>query len=167
VLFTAGSGAGWIAATRTGHVAQPDSSIASQALSAHIVYASEVRHPVEVTSKEKAHLIGWLSKRLGQPLIAPDLTPKGFELIGGRLLPDAKGPAAQFMYEDRTGQRVTVYVGANASGTNTAFRINGRGAVKSFYWLDGPLGYAVSGEIEQKTLLSIAKKAYEQLASDT
>jgi hypothetical protein len=36
---------------------------------------------------QEAHLIQWLSKRLGRQLIAPDLTAGGFQLMGGRLLP--------------------------------------------------------------------------------
>ena len=152
LLFAAGTVTGWLMTTSSGPAIALVSSIGDRALSAHVVYASEVRHPVEVEAKQKAHLVAWLSKRLGRPLTAPDLSQSGFELIGGRLLPANHAPAAQFMYEDRTGRRITLYVAANASGRDTAFRIYGKGAVKSFYWLDGPLGYAVAGEIEQNFL---------------
>ena len=45
----------------------------------------------------------WLSKRLGRPLVVPDLAAVGFRLMGGRLLPAEDGPAAQFMYETGKG----------------------------------------------------------------
>ncbi|MGO7711774.1 anti-sigma factor, partial [Rhizobium johnstonii] len=49
---------------------KPDLQLASsetlpkQAETAFIVYAAEVRHPVEVFSNEEAHLATWLGKRL-------------------------------------------------------------------------------------------------------
>ncbi|HHI82267.1 MAG TPA: anti-sigma factor [Rhizobiales bacterium] len=167
VLFVSGGVAGWFAAGETGRVTPQTATIASQALGAHLVYAAEVRHPVEVSARNKAHLAGWLSKRLGQPLTIPDLTASGFELIGGRLLASNRQPAAQFMYENRAGQRLTLYIATNASGKNTAFRLYTNGPVKSFYWLDGQLGYAVSGELARSRLLEIARKVYHELEKDT
>jgi anti-sigma factor RsiW len=46
-----------------------------------------VRHPVEVGAQQEAHLVQWLSRRLGRPLAAPALQDRGFHLLGGRLLP--------------------------------------------------------------------------------
>ena len=40
-------------------------ALAARSLEAHRVYVSEVRHPVEVGADEEAHLVQWLSKRLG------------------------------------------------------------------------------------------------------
>ena len=163
VLLADGALGGWYFAPTNGAEISGHISIAEQALSAHIVYVSEVRHPVEVTVSEKTHLIGWLSKRLGQPLSAPDLSATGFDLIGGRLLADQNRPAAQFMYENADGQRITLYVAPNPTGQETAFRIARVDETESFYWLDGPLGFAVTGDIGQGQLLQIARSAYEQL----
>jgi hypothetical protein len=51
-----------------------------------------------------------LTRRLSVPVKLFDLRSEGFELVGGRLLPDANGPSAQLMYQDAMGQRVTVYL---------------------------------------------------------
>src|SRR5690606_35086848 len=69
--------------------------MADRAIMAHNVYAAEKLHVVEVAADQKAHLDGWLSKRIGLPLAAPDLRGHGFELLGGRLLPAGAGMAAQ------------------------------------------------------------------------
>lgn len=164
VLLAAGALGGWYYGLANGGAATSGGSIVAQALSAHIVYVSEVRHPVEVTVDEKAHLIGWLSKRLGQPLSAPDLSATGYDLIGGRLLANQNRPAAQFMYENADGQRITLYVALNPGGQETAFRIASINSTESFYWLDGPLGFAITGDITQSDLLAIARAAYEQLS---
>ncbi len=138
-------------------------ALADQAINAHRIYVREVRHPVEVGSDQEAHLVAWLSKRLGQKLVAPDLTKQGFELVGGRLLPYGSYAAAQFMYENTSAVRMTLYIARNPGSAQTAFRLWSTDDVKSFYWLDGPLGYALSGPIDKNLLLKAATTVYEQI----
>lgn len=130
---------------------------------AHVVYTPEVRHPVEVGAEQEAHLVQWLSKRLGGKLSAPDLGAAGFRLMGGRLLPDAPGPAAQFMYEDQGGMRLTLYVRSNPREDETAFRYAHEGRIGIFYWIDGGFGYALAGALDRDALLRVARLAYPQL----
>ena len=135
-----------------------------RAARAHLVYSPEVRHPVEVEAKEKDHLVKWLSKRLDRPLKVPALAADGFELLGGRLLPGADGPVAQFMYQDASGKRLTLYVAQRHKGDKlTAFRFAQEGGVQVFYWIDDDCGYALSGEIDKPTLNRIASSVYRQL----
>lgn len=89
----------------------PGPDFIHQAALAHAVYVPEVRHPVEVDATQEAHLVQWLSKRLGRTLKAPQLRELGFELVGGRLLPGTEGARALFMYQDASGERVTLYLG--------------------------------------------------------
>jgi anti-sigma factor RsiW len=74
------------------------------------------------------------------------------------------GPVAQFMYQDTRGQRLTLYVRTDASDNReTAFRFAQEGKVGVFYWLDGKLGYALSGEIAKSDLMRVADSVYRQL----
>jgi len=137
---------------------------------AHAVYSPEVRHPVEVGADQEQHLIAWLSKRLGAPLRAPKLEDIGYSLVGGRLLPGegaagAPAPVAQFMYQNKLGTRITLYVRASAAGSQeTAFRYAAEGNVKVFYWIDRRLGYALSSaDIGTDDLLKVANTVYQQL----
>ena len=140
------------------------SSWARRAAVAHVVYSPEVRHPVEVGADQEAHLVSWLSKRLGAPLKVPHLGTIGYTLVGGRLLPGDRGPVAQFMYQDAKGQRLTLYVRTNPDDTReTAFRFAQENNVGVFYWLDRKLGYAISGEVEKSELLRVATTVYRQL----
>lgn len=139
-------------------------NLPQQAALAHVVYAPEVLHPVEVGASEEAHLVNWLSKRLGAPVRAPHLSDAGYELVGGRLLPGETGPAAQFMYQDARGSRLTLYVRTAADGNReTAFRYAREDKVGVFYWVDGTFGYALSGEIERPQLLRVAESVYRAL----
>jgi anti-sigma factor RsiW len=131
---------------------------------AHVVYSPEVRHPVEVGADQEAHLVAWLSKRLGSPLKVPHLAAEGYALVGGRLLPGERGPVAQFMYQDGKGQRLTLYVRINPDpNRETAFQFAQERGVGVFYWLDRRLGYALSGEIEKAELLRVATAVHRQL----
>jgi anti-sigma factor RsiW len=135
-----------------------------RAARAHLVYAPEVRHPVEVEAAQQEHLVKWLSKRLGLDLKVPLLTSEGFELLGGRLLPGPDGPVAQFMYQETGGKRLTLYVSKpNRADTLTAFRFAQEGPVSVFYWMDRDCGYALSGDLDRQTLTRIATAVYKQL----
>ncbi len=131
---------------------------------AHALYSPEVRHPVEVGADQEEHLVRWLSKRLGTSLKIPHLVPQGYSLVGGRLLPGERGPGAQFMYQDMKGQRLTLYVRVSKeAGGQTAFRFAQENGVGVFYWLDGQIGYALSGESNRAELLRVADAVYRQL----
>ena len=129
---------------------------------AHVVFAPEVRHPVEVDGSDRAHLVGWLSKRLGTNVVAPSLSEHGFELVGGRLLPGDRGASAQFMYQDASGARVTLYLSrrpAEAGGTS-AFRFEQSDGLQSFYWIDRDVGYVLSGDLPRARLSELATAVY-------
>jgi len=157
-----GVAVGWMAHVVWRTQAAP-MSLAQRAAIAHVVYAPEVRHPVEVSADQRDHLIGWLSKRLGTKLKAPSLSDQGYELVGGRLLPGDSGPVAQFMYQNIAGQRLTLYVSHVDGNRSTAFRFTREDRVSVFYWVDHSLGYALSGEMPHDQLLAVATAVYAQL----
>lgn len=101
----------------------------------------------------------------GQQVQAPNLTGVGFNLVGGRLLPSGYGPAAQFMYENESGQRLTIYVRAseNNTPTETAFRFAHQKGVSMFYWMDQALAYAVIGQVDRERLHQVANVAYQTI----
>ena len=138
---------------------------------AHAVYAPEVRHPVEVNvaqgtateqRAQEEHLSRWLGKRLDMPVPLFDLRAQGFELVGGRLLPDASGPSAQLMYQNSGGQRVTVYLRKPEAGASTAFRFQRDGDLGLFYWVEDGFGCALVGKLPRAQLLALAEAVYKQ-----
>lgn len=141
----------------------PGEPVAERAVTAHRIYAAEKLHVVEVGADQKDHLVGWLSKRVGTQLTAPDLVPEGFSLVGGRLLPSGEKVAAQFMYQDQTGNRVSLYVTPASGREETGFRRFEEADGRAFYWLDGGYGYAVAGGVPDQTMEAVARAAYRQL----
>ncbi len=160
-IFVCGAAAGWFAngiAPASPPIA-PTASVAHGAQAAYRTFVVEVAHPVEVGVQQEAHLLQWLSKRLGRKLAAPDLSSFGYRLMGGRLLPGGSGAAAQLMYDDASGRRLTIYVRA-AEGTETAFRFQKEGEASTFAWIDQGFGFAVTAPASREELLPIAEAVY-------
>jgi anti-sigma factor RsiW len=168
ILLVVGCFVGWEARDYSGAAGGADAiasgEVAREAAVAHAVFTAQRRHPVEVKADEEAHLVTWLSNVLGAPLRAPHLAGLGYSLVGGRLLSSTDGPAAQFMYEDAKKHRLTLYVVNNAAWQGKAeFQFAEERGVSVFYWIEGTLGYALSGEIDRPALLSVANAVYKQL----
>lgn len=143
---------------------QTSAAFARNALAAHVVFAAEKRHPVEVPAAQEAHLVAWLSKRLDAPIRAPDLQAQGFTLLGGRLLPGDDTPLAQLMYESGDGERLTLTVRHATQGqVETGFQVMEKNGVSAFYWIDRQYGYALSGSLGKTRLLAVANAVHAQL----
>ena len=166
LIALVGGAAGWLANDQYKPVDKVVRMVplSRQAAIAHAVFTPDVRRPVEVSGEQEDQLVTWLSKRLGTPVKPPKLGTQGYELIGGRLLPGNIGPVAQFMYQDATGQRLTLFVSTeNTANQETAFRFAQEGPVSVFYWIDGKFGYALSATIDKGELARLATTVYEQI----
>ena len=130
------------------------------------VVSTSIPSQKEVAATQEEHLLRWLSKRLGRPLVAPNLSKFGYQLIGGRLLSANEGAAAQLMYEDSSGQRLTIYVQAE-QGIETAFRYWQAGDASTFAWIDQGFGFAVTARAPREQLLPIAETVYHALLNDS
>lgn len=167
VIFLAGSGSGWLLGhAETGAPARPPAMIvAADADAAYRTFVVERVHPVEVGASQEEHLMQWLSKRVGRKLTAPDLGAYGYQLMGGRLLPGTGGAAAQLMYQDPQGKRLTLYVQA-ADGGETAFRIEESGGATTCAWIDGGFGFAVTAPASRAEILPIAEAIYHRFEAN-
>jgi anti-sigma factor RsiW len=163
LLVLIGGAAGWTLRGAT-EVAAVRSPLTQEAIVAYRTYVVEARHPVEVDAGQEAHLVQWLSRRIGRPLKAPDLAAYGYKLMGGRLLPADVAPAAQLMYQNDRGERLTVYLRADPDHRGTSFRFAEEGGVAAFYWVDDGFGYAVSGPANRQALVRVAEAVYQQTA---
>ena len=149
--------------TLPGRMGQP--AFAQRADLAYTVYAPEQRHPVEVTAADQAHLLAWLSNRLKRSVAAPPLGEYGYALVGGRLLPGEAGPAAQFMYQNAEGARLTLYISPYPRREISLRRLSD-GKQRTVYWANQGLGYALSGPSAETQLQEIAADVCNALGGD-
>lgn len=134
-----------------------DGQLVRLASVAHHVYSPDKRQPVEVKGEDPT-LISWISKRLGAKVRAPNLS--GYRFMGGRLLAGAEEPAAQFMYEEASGKRVTVFIRTEgAAGRSTSPKCGAYRGVSVCYWYAGGVAYALAGEVPEANLSVLAGTA--------
>lgn len=146
--------------------ADASDGLARQAAVAHVVYMPAVERPRAMDADHEQDFVQWLSNKLGTDVHPPMLDKSGFVLSGGRILPGANGPVAQFMYSGPSGERVTLCISHRKENSNTtAFKLYQDGPVNVFYWVDGDFGYAVSGGIDRKVLLQLSHDVYAQLTA--
>ncbi len=162
-IFAVGVGVGALLPLKTDPNPTGLRQFAEQAEAAHQLYVSEVLHPVEVAASEKDHLQAWLSKRLGAPVIAPQLGESGYALIGGRLLPAGDRAAALFMYENPKGDRLSLFATHVAKAQDQSFRFQEKDGYVTVYWQVGPWQYSLVGENARAPLDQIARLIYGQL----
>ncbi|KKB77151.1 hypothetical protein VW35_15640 [Devosia soli] len=165
VLVGVGLAGGWLLRGNADTPGIADRLIAD-AVSAHTVYVLEKRHAVEVGGDEEEHLSSWLSNRLQTNLAMPDLTASGLTFLGGRLLPAPDvpgGKAAQLMYEDANGERLTLYItprpGIDAPRTELA----SLGADTALFWSDDMLTCTITAPYSADKLEAIASAVFAQL----
>ena len=164
LLLSTGIISGWLLRTEQAANRSIILTLASPAQAAYVAYTPEVQHPVEVDARHEQHLFKWLSNRLGENVRAPDISSLGYHLLGGRLLPGDGKPAAQFMYENESGNRLTLYIRSGFSrNRETAFRYREDQGIGTFYWVDRQFGYALSGALSRSQLLDIANVLYMAL----
>ena len=162
-LLTAGAGGGWLAREMTDDYGQPAQTLAEQAADAHLIYASQVNHPVEVPAAEKDHLLAWLSKNLDRQVRVPDLSAIGYEFLGARLLPSGRNMAGQLMYQNVAGNRVTLYFTPAVDQRDSAFRFIPVDGVSVYYWHDDDFTYALASEVPREQLKAICNEVYSKL----
>ena len=138
--------------------------LVSEAIAAHAVFTADPHRPVEVKADEEDLLIRWLSNRVGEQLSAPDLSANGFELVGGRLLSAVEGPAAQFMYENTNGTRITLFAVRSDNSQMAEFEFKNDGNTNSFYWQDENLRFALVGDLPRHELNQLAIRVYQNFS---
>jgi len=163
LLVGIGAAGGWFAHDESDEYEAPRRELADLAAYAHATYAQEVQHPVEVSGAEKDHLQTWLSKRLHRSVQVPELTAVGYQFLGGRLLPSDHDVAAQLMYQNAAGTRVSLYFKPTANQRDTAFSYTVDDGVSVFYWHDSNFAYGLAGELPREQLLPICSEVYKQL----
>lgn len=172
-LFVVGAAGGWIvrgeagpdAAQQVAQAAPPidTEELMVRAAMAHVVnHEDELRKPV---AGGRAAIGDYLADRMGEPVRVPSLEDFGYRLVGSRVLPDTDGPAAQFVFADETGKKVSLYVrGEQADGVDITYAL--ADDLSMFYWNDSDRSYAMVTRVDddkgREALLTAAKAVHGQ-----
>jgi anti-sigma factor RsiW len=99
----------------------------------------------------------------------PDLSAQGLTFLGGRLLPApeiAGGRAAQLMYEDNTGARLTLYITPVTGVAGPPYETLSFGDENALYWANGTFTCTIVGPQSPTTLQAVAQAVFAQLSPE-
>ena len=149
------AGMAWFGSTLVWHMPP---GYAQEAVEAHLLFAADEEHPVEIPGERRAELTRWLSKRVGVPLTIPDLSGAGYYLLGGRLVTNDAKPAAQLMYSNRAHHRITLFVTRAGGSQERLAELFEEHQVRFVCWQHGEANYALVGSEESAVLRALSDR---------
>jgi anti-sigma factor RsiW len=175
LLLTAGT-SGWLALQQSGWNDAPLVTLTRQATSDQPGSATPLQL-ASTTSQGGAEaqagsapegarqVVTWLAAQPGKaPTRLPDLEALDFELVAERVITTSGGqPAAQLLYQDGKGQRVTLYMRAGGKAGKASFTFTREGEAAQFFWQDSHMAYSLVGKMAQDQLLRIAETVNKSL----
>lgn len=166
VAVSAGT-AGWLAMEQSVWRDDPLVALTRQASDASVQLASN-KAGAPAVQGEDLKVATWLAALPGNtPQQLPDLEALGFGLTAQRVIRTASGqPAAQLLYQDESGQRVTLYMRAGGTADQITFTFTKVGEDAQFFWQDQHMGYSLVGKMPQDKLLRIAEAINQSLRQD-
>jgi anti-sigma factor RsiW len=133
----------------------------------HVEYLAKPS-PAEFATRDARAAAGYLSRRLGYPVAAVDLSPEGAVLLGGRKC-ELQGVPIAFLFYDRRGTRLSLYqldtrLARLPDLTPIPFRgheycVGRRGPVNLVAWQSGRLTFVIVSDMERSRLLRVADRA--------
>jgi anti-sigma factor RsiW len=91
------------------------------------------------------------------PLQPPDLTQQGFTLIDDHLMTANDPQTAQVTYADPSGRRFSLFLRTLWREEAPQFHFTENEGVTMVYWLEGPLAYALVGQLDRQEMLAVVK----------
>jgi anti-sigma factor RsiW len=132
-------------------------SYVAEGLGAHTVFAEDRIYPVEFTPEATAAALDWMSEKLKRKINSPALDALGLNLVGTRLSGTREGPLAQFIYEDESGNRLSLVVMPHPEGTPAAdLRVARQDRNSVGYWSNATLDFAVIADTTDLQIETVA-----------
>jgi anti-sigma factor RsiW len=107
---------------------------------------------------EKAHQpLPGLSQQSVLPFQPPDLSQQGFTLVDNYLKMANDPQTAQVTYADPHGRRFSLFLRTLWREEAPQFHFTENEGVTMVYWLEGPLAYALVGQLDRQEMLAVVK----------
>ncbi len=119
--------------------------------------SSDTAQAPDPAMAETTQPLHWLSHQIAVPLQPPDLTAQGFTWVEKRLV-SAHGPqVAQVTYAAPSGRRLSLFLRTRWQDETPQFRFAENDGVTMVYWLEGPLVYALIGQLERQEMVDVVQ----------
>jgi len=114
----------------------------ADAVQAHRLFAGS--EALDIQASDPTQLRDWLGRHFNRVGQLPDLTGYGFQPVGARLLSNEQGPAALLVFQDRAGQRISLFLrspGQHYERMPQGQRVDGQ--LEARYWSHGAYNFAL------------------------
>ncbi|WP_449433616.1 anti-sigma factor family protein [Pseudomonas putida] len=119
----------------------------ADALQAHRLFAGSIA--LDIQASDPTQLRDWLGRHFSRVGQLPDLAGYGFRPVGARLLSNEQGPAALLVFQDRNGERISLFL--RSPGERYERMPNGQrtdGQLQARYWSHGAYNFALVSQAD-------------------
>ncbi|WP_236193802.1 anti-sigma factor family protein [Pseudomonas faucium] len=114
----------------------------ADAVQAHRLFAGS--EALDIQASDPTQLREWLGRHFNRVGQLPDLAGYGFQPVGARLLSNEQGAAALLVFQDRNGQRISLFLrspGDRYQRMPDGQRVDGQ--LEARYWSHGAYNFAL------------------------
>jgi anti-sigma factor RsiW len=160
-LILAAGFTGWVIGQRGQSAPWPMQAFVDQMLMTderpYLTSSSASDQALDQAMEERTQPLDWLSHQIAVSLQPPDLTSQGFTLVEKRLVA-ANGPqAVQVIYATSSGRRLSLFLRTRWQDETPQFRFAEKDGVTMVYGLEGPLAYALAGQLDRKEMVEVVQ----------
>jgi anti-sigma factor RsiW len=160
-LILAAGFTGWVIGQRGQSAPWPMQAFVDQMLMTderpYLTSSSDSAQALDQAMEERTQPLDWLSHQIAVSLQPPDLTSQGFTLVEKRLVA-ANGPqAVQVIYATSSGRRLSLFLRTRWQDETPQFRFAEKDGVTMVYGLEGPLAYALAGQLDRKEMVEVVQ----------
>ena len=130
---------------------------------AYQTYAASPR-AVEIEAAQEADLLSWLRERAGVA-VAPDLSPLGLRLVGGRVTPGVALPAGLALYENDGGARVALYFERAAAHVAAPQAPRASPGLTAVEWRGPGVAFVLIGPLGPEAMQAAAERAAAEIVA--
>jgi anti-sigma factor RsiW len=118
------------------------------------------------TAADRDQLVEKIAAHLGVHVAPPDLSKFGFNLAGGQLLASSDHPAAQLIYVDGRGRRISCFFRRIDTDRETNWEYSKAEGVPGIHRVGEKLGWVVLGDLPVAELQQIAEATYKSSSAE-
>jgi anti-sigma factor RsiW len=123
----------------------------------YLISSSDSNRNLDQAMEGTTQPLDWLSHQIAVSLQPPDLTSQGFTLVEKRLVATNGPQAVQVIYATSSGRRLSLFLRTRWQDETPQFRFAEKDGVTMVYWLEGPLAYALAGQLDRQEMVDVVQ----------
>lgn len=164
-LLLAAGFIGWIIGKSEQPVPWPVQDFVEQAMTTYVrPHPASDASPNRVLERANQPFHGLSPQRVLPPQ-PPDLTQQGFTLVDNHLMTANDPQTAQVTYADPRGRRFSLFLRTLWREEAPQFHFTENAGITMVYWLEGPLAYALVGQLDRQEMLAVVKAVRRSMPS--